>query len=170
MSDDEDDVVVLRVCHNRGCMGMEDLQFDEEVGEMFCARCRDLFSRALSEGFYVLLNEDDQAVAQTIFAAFDKGGKGFWTWSDFQDYLDRAVNRKSSQSNEVRSSEDLREYFEEEFDIKLQALDKAGGAHAVTLRDLLNMYGGYLYNNVNALREDAEQLEEDGAINLSALE
>ena len=170
MSDDEDDVVVLRVCHNRGCMGMEDLQFDEEVGEMFCAPCRSLFDRALKEGFAVLLNDDDRAVALTIFTAFDRGAKGFWTHSDFQDYLERTVNRKSHSSCEVRSPEELQDYFQDEFDIRLERQHAAGDTYAVTLRDLLNMYGGYLYNNVNALREDAEQLEEDGSINLSALE
>jgi hypothetical protein len=171
MSDDEDDVVVLRVCYSRGCVSMEDLQFDEEVGELFCAPCRALFARALKEGFSLLLNEDDRAVGLTIFTAFDSGRKGFWSFEDYQRFVDKATSKGRGGGNDpICSDDELRDYFKEEYDINLERHGPGAGEFAVTLQDLLDMYGGYQFNGMDALREDSENLEEGGSINLSALE
>jgi hypothetical protein len=170
MSDDEDDVVVLQVCANNGCMDVEDLQFDEEAGELYCGKCRDLFSRAAKEGFHLLLSQDDIAVVKIIFAAFDKDKKNYWTWEDFnvfQDSLDKCDD------DPLRSSAEMDELFHEEYDISLKEApeDSAhAGQFVVTRFDLEDMYGGYLFNNIPALRDDSEALSDAGFINLGALE
>jgi DNA polymerase IIIc chi subunit len=169
MCDDEDDVVVMRVCHARGCMSMMDLTFDEQVGEYFCAACTALFARALKEGYAVLLSEEDKAVVSVIFDAFDRGRKRFWTFAEYQQFVDNATSNRKERSHEpITSADELREYFKEEYDIDLQ--QQGGREVGVTLQNLLEMYGGYQYNGIEALRDDTENLEQEGAINLSGLE
>lgn len=165
MSDDDDDVVVLRVCANTGCMGIDDLQFDEETGEMYCGKCRALFERAASEGFNILLNSDDVSVVRMIFDAFDKNGKGYWTYQDYNLFQDAT---EKCHDAPLASSEDLGAHFKKEYDLELTAADAE--ASVVQLTDLENMYGGYLYNNIPALRDDSETLSDNGFIHLSVLE
>jgi hypothetical protein len=165
MSDDEDDVVVLRVCHTKGCVSMDDLQFDEEVGELFCGACRELYARALRDGFALLLNEDDRAVVGTIFTTFDSDRKGFWTVADYAAFIE-VVTRDGSEA--IETDEELRDFFKSEYDVALMTY--GGGEFGICLQDLLDMYGGYQFNGIDALREDSERLEAEGAINLSALE
>eukprot|EP00331_Platyophrya_macrostoma_P001289 CAMPEP_0176406474 /NCGR_PEP_ID=MMETSP0127-20121128/892_1 /TAXON_ID=938130 /ORGANISM="Platyophrya macrostoma, Strain WH" /LENGTH=167 /DNA_ID=CAMNT_0017785605 /DNA_START=52 /DNA_END=555 /DNA_ORIENTATION=- len=167
MSDDEnDDVVVMRVCARNGCVAMEDLEFDEETGEMYCASCRELFARAAKEGFHVLLSHEDLNTVELIFDAFDKGHKDHWTFEDFNLFQD-AIEK--CDGGPLETSEALASYFREEFDITLKHTDDNGAA-VVTRMDVEDMYGGYAYNNLPALTEDAEHLSEAGFINLSVLE
>lgn len=170
MSDDEDDVVVLQVCANNGCMGVEDLVFDEEAGELYCGKCRDLFARASTEGFHLLLSQDDIDVVRLVFTAFDKDQKGYWTWEDFNLYQD---SLEKCDEDPLQSSADLDEHFHSEYDITLKDAPP-GSAHegqfVVTRFDLEDMYGGYMYNNIPALRDDSEALCDAGFINFGSLE
>lgn len=170
MSDDEDDVVVLQVCASNGCMSVEELEFDEEAGELYCLKCRELFARAEKEGFHVLLSRDDFEVVRLIFRAFDKDNKDYWTWEDYNVFQD---SLEKSTGDPLKSSNDLDDVFHGEFDITLRE-GPPGSAHegqfVVSLEDLEDMYGGYLFNNVPALRDDSEALADAGIINLGALE
>ncbi|ESL06560.1 hypothetical protein TRSC58_05764 [Trypanosoma rangeli SC58] len=164
MSDDDEDIIVLQVCANKRCLGIEDLQFDEESGEMYCVNCRELYARTEKEGFRLLLNDEELPVIAMIFKSFD-GGKGYWTYVDFgrfRDYTDH--------SNDVAidSHEALRDFFKEEYDIGISK--GVTGEYVVLKENLEDMYGGYLYNNTNALNADCDLLEEAGMIHTETLE
>lgn len=162
-SDEDDDVIVLRVCSNRHCQGIDDLQFDEETGESFCGCCRDLYARAETEGFRVLLSTDYLALVQLIFSRFDTDKKGYWDYRDWRTFQSMTSHPSP---DEIDSAESLGEFFLEEYDITLGG--KCGPV--VTVCDLENMYGGYIYNHIDALVEDSEALEEEGVINTEVLE
>ncbi|CCW64403.1 unnamed protein product [Phytomonas sp. EM1] len=161
--EDDDDVVVLRVCAN--CHGIEDLEFDEETNESYCRLCRDLFKLTKYEGFRILLNNDDLALVSLIFSTFDSQKKGFWDYKDWGEF------QKCTQhfpTEEIDNSDALASFFKEEFDLVLRK--KNGNGAVIQLSDLENMYGGYAFNHINALTEDSETLQNDGIINMGVLE
>nr|CCC92937.1 conserved hypothetical protein [Trypanosoma congolense IL3000] len=164
MSDDEDDVIVLQVCANKQCLGIEDLEFDETTGEMYCAKCRELYDRAAREGFSILLSADDVDVVHMIFKRFDEG-KGWWTYKDFVRFLN---STQQPPETDINSQEDLKAFFKEEYDIDL-ALGSSG-EYVIRVKDLEEMYGGFAYNNINALHKDCDVLESAGLINTAVLE
>ncbi|EPY30265.1 hypothetical protein STCU_01410 [Strigomonas culicis] len=162
-SDEDEDVVVLQVCAR--CQGIEDLQFDEETDTSYCARCRRLFARTGTEGFRILLNNDDLALVALIFKTLDKEEHKHWTWqtwNEFSDYTEHAAEAP------IKGPEDLKNHFKEEFDIDLG--EKKGEGYVITLKDLENMYGGYVYNQVDMLTEDSEALEAVGILHTGILE
>lgn len=164
-SSDDEDVVVLQVCANRHCQGINDLEFDEETNQSYCGRCRALFARTEKEGFRILLSNDDLALVKLIFDHFDEKRRGYWTykeWNAFQEATDRGAEEP------IQSSSELQEFFLEEYDLTIADLGCDGPV--VRLVDLENMYGGYLYNNVDALVEDSETLEDQNVINTGVLE
>lgn len=176
-SSDDDDVVVMRVCATRRCQCIKDLQYDEETNESYCGNCRALFARTHTEGFRILLSEDDLALVDLIFNAFDKRHRGYWTykeWCHFQEDIN------NSSSSDITDAHELREFFVEEYDIVLRpAEDKQKKAedddldstqYVIRLEDLENMYGGFAYNNVDALVEDADALQDLGVVNTDVLE
>ncbi|KAH9601447.1 hypothetical protein LSM04_001986 [Trypanosoma melophagium] len=164
MSDDEEDVLVLQVCANKQCLGIEDLEFDEESGEMYCVNCREMYARAEKEGFRILLSVDDKPLVNMIFKCFD-GDKGYWTHEDFKRFQD---NTSHSSDTNIDSHIALKEFFKEEYDIDIAP--GVTGEYVVQPRNLEDMYGGYLYNNINALHEDCDALEDAGMINTAILE
>lgn len=165
-SDDDEDVVVLRVCGNRNCQRTDNVQMDEETSELYCAHCRSLFARSETEGFRVLLSDEERPLVALIFSVFDDGAKGFWSfndWAKFQAVTDHP-------SDEIIDSGDaLENFFSEEYDISL-GKNRADGKHVVWLSDLENMYGGFFFNQIDALTEDANSLEEQGIVNTEVLE
>ncbi|KAG8347126.1 hypothetical protein ERJ75_001744400 [Trypanosoma vivax] len=163
MSDDEE-VILLQVCANKQCLGIEDLEFDEETGEMYCVNCRALYARTAKEGFRILLAEDEEQAVRMIFDRFD-GGKGYWTYQDFVRFQD-AVG--SACDCDINSDEALRQFFKDEFDIDIS--QRESGEYVVWIKDLENMYGGYVYNNINALHKDCDTLENARLINTALLE
>ncbi|KAG5467086.1 hypothetical protein LSCM1_01267 [Leishmania martiniquensis] len=164
-SSDDEDVVVLQVCANRHCQGIDDLEFDEETNQSYCGRCRALYARTETEGFRVLLSSDDLNLVKLIFDLFDRNRCGFWTyqeWNAFQEVTDRGAD------GPIESSSALKEFFKEEYDIEISAHGKDGAV--ILLVDLENMYGGYLFNNVDALVEDSEAMEDQGLLHTGVLE
>lgn len=164
-SSDDEDVVVLQVCANRHCQGIDDLEFDEETNQSYCGRCRALYTRTEAEGFRILLSADDLALVKLIFDHFDEKSRGFWTcqeWNAFQEATDRGTEEP------VENAADLKAFFKEEYDIVIADHGKDGAV--VRLVDLENMYGGYLYNNVDALVEDSEAMEDAGLLHTGVLE
>lgn len=164
-SSDDEDVVVLQVCANRHCQGIDDLEFDEETSQSYCGRCRALYARTETEGFRVLLSNDDLSLVKLIFDQFDENSRGFWTykeWNAFQEVTERGSD------DPIESSSALKEFFKEEYDIDISPHGKDGAV--VLLVDLENMYGGYLYNNVDALVEDSETMEYQGLLHTGVLE
>lgn len=164
-SSDDEDVVVLRVCANRHCQSIDNLEFDVETNQSYCGRCRDLYARTETEGFRILLSDDDLALVRLIFDHFDTQRRGYWTfkdWNRFQETTDRGAEEP------MASADDLRDFFVEEYDLRLAELGIDGTV--VRIIDLENMYGGYLFNNVDALVEDSETLEDAGVLNTGVLE
>ncbi|KPI83041.1 hypothetical protein ABL78_7940 [Leptomonas seymouri] len=164
-SSDDEDVVVLQVCANRYCQGIDDLEFDEETNRSYCGRCRALYARTEKEGFRVLLSDDDLNLVKLIFDRFDARKCGYWTfneWNIFQEATSRGADKP------IESAEALKEFFKEEFDLTIADLGKEGPI--IRLVDLENMYGGYQYNNVYALVEDSETLEDQGVLHTGVLE
>ncbi|EPY39544.1 hypothetical protein AGDE_04384 [Angomonas deanei] len=99
-----------------------------------------------------------------IMDKFDEKKKGFWSyeeWNEFCSYTSQGGDGK------VESDEELEQFFKEEFDI---ALSKKDGRFVVSLEDIENMYGGFQYNDVNALAEDADALDSAGITNTGILE
>ncbi|KEG14928.1 hypothetical protein DQ04_00251040 [Trypanosoma grayi] len=164
MSDDEEDVIVLQVCANKQCLGIEDLEFDEESGELYCASCRKLYARAEKEGFRLLLNAEDKPLVEMVFKCFD-GGKGYWNYKDFVRFYEHTGH---SSETDIDSHERLQDFFKEEYDIEITL--GATGEYVVQQENLADMYGGYLYNNINALHADCDTLEDAGMINTAVLE
>lgn len=159
-SDADDDIVVMQSCATKGCVNIDGIQFDIETNESYCGECRERFQRAEREGFHVLLGLDDLALVRLIFDAFDPHSREAWTfneWCDFASLTDHGTDA------EIHSPADLTAFFAEEYDIHLTN-------DVVTLRDLENMYGGYQYNQVDALTEDCEALEAAGKISSAVLE
>lgn len=164
-SSDDEDVVVLQVCANRHCQGIDDLEFDEETNQSYCGRCRALYARTEKEGFRILLSTDDLALVKLIFDQFDVKRRGYWTykeWNAFQDATERGAEEP------MESGEELKDFFLEEYDLSIADLGMDGPV--VRLVDLENMYGGYLYNNVDALVEDSDALEDQGILHTGVLE
>ncbi|GET93027.1 hypothetical protein, conserved [Leishmania tarentolae] len=164
-SSDDEDVVVLQVCANRHCQGIDDLEFDEETNQSYCGRCRALYARTETEGFRVLLSTDDLSLVKLIFDQFDENKRGFWTykeWNAFQEATERGSDEP------IDSSAALKEFFKEEYDIDISAHGRDEAV--IVLVDLENMYGGYLYNNVDALVEDSEAMECQGLLHTGVLE
>ncbi|KAF8283528.1 hypothetical protein C3747_1g372 [Trypanosoma cruzi] len=164
MSEDEEDIIVLQVCANQRCLGIEDLEFDEESGEMYCVNCRELYARAEDEGFRLLLTDEDMPLINMIFNCFD-GGKRYWTYEDFDRF--RGYTGQSSETA-INSHEALRDFFKEEYDIEISK--GATGEYVVYKQNLEEMYGGYIYNNINALIADCDSLEDAGMIRTATLE
>ncbi|CBH14442.1 uncharacterized protein TEOVI_000101400 [Trypanosoma equiperdum] len=164
MSDDDDDVVVLQVCANKQCLGIEDLQFDEAMGEMYCANCRELYNRAAQEGFRILLSPEDVVLVRMIFDRFDNG-KGYWTHDDFVRFQESTLQDVET---DINSHEALKEFFKDEYDIELTP--SSSGEYNILPENLEEMYGGYAYNNINALHKDCDALESIGLINTAVLE
>ncbi|KAG5492923.1 hypothetical protein JKF63_01503 [Porcisia hertigi] len=164
-SSDDEDVVVLQVCANRHCQGIDDLEFDEETNQSYCGRCRALYARTETEGFRILLSDDDLGLVKLIFDKFDAKSRGFWTfkeWKAFQEVTDRGS------AEPIESSSNLQEFFKEEYDIDIVSQGNEGAV--ILLADLENMYGGYLYNNIDALVEDIEVMEGQGLLHTGVLE
>ena len=166
MSDD-DDVVVMKLCAFPGCGTMRDLKFDIETSEYYCKACHSRLLHSVEEGFYVLLSQEELTIVTMIFNAVAQGAR-YWSFAQFADYLQVISDLKKSPPCMIRSSDDLVDFFLTEYDI---TLGTAGGEPAVTLKDLQNIYGGFVYNGVySALRDDAERFEQEGIINLQVVE
>ncbi|KPA86642.1 hypothetical protein ABB37_00747 [Leptomonas pyrrhocoris] len=164
-SSDDEDVVVLQVCANRHCQGIDDLEFDADTNQSYCGRCRALYAQTDKEGFRILLSNEDLALVKLIFDHFDKQRRGYWTckeWTAFQDATDHGTGEP------IESAAALKDFFNDEYDLTLADLGSDGPV--VRLVDLENMYGGYLFNNVDALVEDSESLEQQGVLNTGVLE
>jgi hypothetical protein len=164
-SSDDEDIIVLQVCANRHCQGIDNLQFDTETNQSYCGRCRALYARTAKEGFRILLSNDDLDLVKLIFNLFDKKGCGYWTykeWNAFQEATDRGAEEP------IASAADLQTFFLEEYDLTIAELGSNGPV--VRLVDIENMYGGYLYNNIDALVEDSEALEDEGLLHTGILE
>jgi hypothetical protein len=73
----------------------------------------------------------------------------------------RSGHRMSFATLEEVEAEALRKKREE---LAGKPTSPAEKVHVVTLLVLQRLYGGYLYNGVNALRDDAEHLAEEGVI------
>lgn len=155
--DDDDDIVVAQTCGTRGCCSQIDLVFDVEEGESYCGRCRELAARVETEGFHIVLTNEERQLVKMIFDAFSHK-KALWGPSEFREFAE-AVGEHADAGD---SLDDLVSYFKEEFDI---ALD--GG---VSLVNLESMYGGYKFNNNPALDRDLDILSENGILRLDVLE
>lgn len=164
-SDDDDDVVVLQVCATKHCQGIDNLVFDEETNENYCGRCRALYARTATEGFRILLGEDDLALVKLIFKRFEQKESGYWTYNEWAEFQ-KCTGHSSGTT--ISSPEALQKLFKEEYDIDLS--EKAGKGFVVTCTDLENMYGGYQYNHIEALVEDSDALEEAGVLHTGVLE
>ncbi|KAK7200937.1 hypothetical protein NESM_000152600 [Novymonas esmeraldas] len=164
-SSDDEDIVVLQVCANRHCQGIDNLEFDVETNQSYCGRCRALYARTETEGFRILLSVDDLALVKLVFSHFDTKDLGFWTykeWNTFQEVTDRGSE------DPIASAQALKEFFKDEYDLDISSHGKDGPV--VRLVDLENMYGGYLYNGIDALVEDSEAMESEGMLNTGLLE
>lgn len=172
-SDDDDEVVVMRVCSSRGCTAMQDLQVDSETGELYCGPCLRRIRDAEQHGFRLLLDTDEMGLVRLVFTAFDEGRKGFWRYDDFNRYLE-ATAAARAEVDPVEDQHHLEEYFKQEYDIQLQVAShgaEAEGEFVVTMDNLADMYGGYVYNGAyTALRDDVEVLESHGTVNSAVLE
>lgn len=164
-SDEDEDIVVLRVCANRGCHRTDNIEVDEETGELYCGYCRELFARTETEGFGILLTEVDRPLVRLIFNAFDEGKKGYWdykNWAKFQSFTDHPPDC------EIDSDTALKAFFATQYDIELRRNHL--GVYVVTLDELEAMYGGFFFNHIDALNEDSAALEDGGVINTETLE
>lgn len=159
MSDSDDDIVLSQVCSGPDCCSGVELEFDVEQGKFYCYRCRDLFERAETEGFRILLTEESKHIIALIFAAFDKASSGRWDAQTFNQFAESCF------SFEVHISDaaELTEFFQTEYDIALTE-------GTVTLENLEEMYGGFAYNGIGALNDHADALVEAGLLNLESLE
>ena len=182
MSDDEDDVVVMRVCAGVGCDEMHGLEFDETIGESFCAECLQKLREAERDNdFRVLLSPHDQAAIRLIFDRFDHGRRGFWDFESFNEYLEVTNVNRSDALDPFESNVEMAEYIDEEYGVGCDAVEVPASvvglpegtvkmSNVVTLDVLEKIYGGYMYHGVNALRDDVDALEDAGEVNFEVLE
>ena len=159
MSDSEEEVYLSQVCSGPDCCSGVELEYDVEQDKFYCFRCRELFARAETEGFRVILTAESKEIISLIFAAFDKKKTGEWDPATFTQFAEACF------SFEVHTdtADELTEFFHSEYDISLN-----GGV--VTLENLEEMYGGFAYNGVGALNDHADALVEEGILNLGNLE
>jgi hypothetical protein len=180
MSDDDDgDVVVIQVCAAVGCASMQQLTFDEETGEMYCAECAEKLQAADTDGYDTLLSSDDVSAVNIIFYAFDKDEKEYWTFREYNAYLE-ATSTSRKETHVFASNDEMAEYMLDEYDVKCgevkQSLPGEDDSaclvvrNIITVKELRTIYGGYMYNGINALREDLEVLEDEGFINTAMME
>ena len=182
MSDDEGDVVVMRVCAGANCDEMYDLQFEEHTGESFCTSCLQKLKQAEQDGDYrILLSTDDRKAIQLIFDRFDERGRGYWSHEEFNNYLDATACNRSEQLDPFDDDRDMAHYIEEEYGVTCESVEVDARevglpeglvtlANLITLTVLEKIYGGYMYHGVNALRDDVDALEEGGEVNFEVLE
>lgn len=164
-SSSDEDVVVLQVCSNRNCGGIDDLEMDEETNLLYCGRCRALYARTETEGFRILLSDDDFAVIKMIFDCFDCDKREYWTFTEWNEYR-RHIDRPCG--DEITSPDELQLFFMEEYDIGIEKDDKEN--YVIRLADLENMYGGYQFNDIPALIEDCDAFEDQELLRTGRLE
>lgn len=180
MSDDDGDVVVMQVCASIGCDEIYNLEFDEETGESYCAPCMAKMARAVKEhDFSILLTHDQRDLVRLVHTSFDSSRKGYWTYEDFNSYADATAENRNDEIC-FGSNEEMREYISEEYGVECATHEVPATTiglpegfvplPVVTLHTLENIYGGYIYNRINALQDDVDALQDDGHINTDVLE
>jgi len=176
MSDDDSDgdMVTMQVCAANGCGETSELTFDEDFGEHYCRACLEKVQTVEETGDYdIFLNADDSQVVQLIFRAFDKKRTGRWTFEQFNAFA-AATSAGRTSVPQFTSQKEFHTYVLEEYGVACgmypSAVDPAMLAPDFTPLELRKIYGGYWYNDIDALREDFEQLEEAGIVHSSVLE
>lgn len=171
MSDDEGDVVVMRVCAGAECDELYGLQFDENIGESFCPRCLSKLREAEElNDFRMLLSPDDRRAVALIFAKFDVAKQSYWTFEEYNAYA-AATSSLTHEQPHFSSNEEMAGYIEEEYAVACVDHIGANGtctANVVTLEVLEKIYGGYMYHGINALRDDFDALQDE--VNFDVLE
>jgi hypothetical protein len=181
-SDDEGDVVVMRVCAGVGCVETFGLEFDEGIGESFCTECLQKLRQAEADNdFRILLSADDRGAIELIFNKFDFDRKGYWTFEEFNAYLEATDANRNDPVGPFDSNAEMSAYFDEEYAVPTASVDVPAAvvglpegtvtiSNIVTLEVMEKIYGGYMYHGVNALRDDVDALEDAGEVNFDVLE
>lgn len=183
MSDDEGDVVVMRVCAAIGCTEIHGLVFDERAGESYCERCYAKLQQAEKQNDYsILLTADDFKAIDMIFSHFDVHRQGYWTFEEFNDYLSATSGNRNDQPDAFESNGEMAAYISAEYGVECATVEvpaaviglpeegMIGLGNVVTSETLQQIYGGYVFHGVNALKDDLNALEDGGEMNFAALE
>jgi hypothetical protein len=182
MSDDEGDVVVMRTCAGVDCIEMYGLEFDETTGESFCKDClRKLREAEETNDFRVLLSPEDRKAIKLIFTTFEKDGHGYWSHEEYNHYLSATAGNRGEEVGPFEDDADMAAYIEDEYAVGCESVDVPAHvvglpegivtiSNVITLNVLDKIYGGYMYHGVNALRDDVDALEDEGAVNFEVLE